>query len=256
MKINSSRSSGIVVSSISSSLTSGASSSGSLLARFRSRRSRSMARLRAVVTSQPPGLAGIPVRAQRSAAIANASWVASSATSKSPRKPISVARTRPHSSRNTCSISVVAPQWATLDRAVHPDCGNARGQLDRGIEVVGLEEVVPAENLLRLGERPVRNQRLPVLTADSGRGLDALQTTAADDALVVAQSHVLACQRFAVLVAETVIGAGRLVDQQCVLHNFLLASFPFSATTNGYPRRGQPRRSCRYVRTRNAPRPG
>jgi hypothetical protein len=34
---------------------------------------RSIARLRAVTTSQPPGFAGTPSRGQRSAAIANAS---------------------------------------------------------------------------------------------------------------------------------------------------------------------------------------
>ena len=62
-----------------------------------------MARLRAVVTSHARGLSGVPSRGQRSAAIANASWAASSASSKSPRKPIRVARTRPHSSRKTWS---------------------------------------------------------------------------------------------------------------------------------------------------------
>jgi hypothetical protein len=46
---------------------------------------RSIARWRAAVVSQAPGLAGVPVRGQRAAAIANASWVASSARSKSPR---------------------------------------------------------------------------------------------------------------------------------------------------------------------------
>jgi hypothetical protein len=33
-----------------------------------------IARLRAVVVSQAPGLSGVPSRGQRSAAIANASW--------------------------------------------------------------------------------------------------------------------------------------------------------------------------------------
>jgi hypothetical protein len=55
----------------------------------------SMARLRAVVTSQPTGLAGSPSRGQRSAAMANASAAASSASSRSPSTPVSVARTRP-----------------------------------------------------------------------------------------------------------------------------------------------------------------
>ena len=52
--------------------------------------------LRAVVISHARGLAGTPSRGQRAAAIAKASCAASSARSKSPRKPISAARTRPH----------------------------------------------------------------------------------------------------------------------------------------------------------------
>jgi hypothetical protein len=45
----------------------------SFVASVRSRRSRSIALLRAVVTSQAPGFSGAPVRGQRSAAIVNAS---------------------------------------------------------------------------------------------------------------------------------------------------------------------------------------
>ena len=73
VKRSSSRSSAIVVSSTGSSVVSGTSSRRVFAARVRSRRMRSMARLRAVVTSHAPGLAGVPSRGQRSAAIANAS---------------------------------------------------------------------------------------------------------------------------------------------------------------------------------------
>ena len=52
---------------------SGTSSWRVFAASVRSRRMRSMARLRAVVTSQLPGLVGTPSRGQRSAAIAKAS---------------------------------------------------------------------------------------------------------------------------------------------------------------------------------------
>ena len=103
VKTSSSRSSRNGVSSISSSTGSGSSSSFVFSSRARSRRMRSIARLRAVVVSQAPGLAGAPSRGQRSAAIANDSWATSSARSKSPRKPTRVARTRPHSSRKTSS---------------------------------------------------------------------------------------------------------------------------------------------------------
>src|SRR3954451_15191281 len=51
------------------------------------------------------------------------------------------------------------PQGANLDR--HPDDrGRLRRPGQRGVEVVGLDEVEPAQVLLRLDERPVRRQHL------------------------------------------------------------------------------------------------
>jgi hypothetical protein len=85
VKTSSSRSSGNGVSSIGSSAASGTSSRRVFSTSVRSRRRRSMARLRAVVISHVAGLEGTPSRGQRSAAIANASCAASSARSKSPR---------------------------------------------------------------------------------------------------------------------------------------------------------------------------
>ena len=73
MKTSSSRSSSIAVSGISISAGSGAGSSLAFSASVRSRRMRSIARLRAVVMSHARGLAGVPSRGQRSAATANAS---------------------------------------------------------------------------------------------------------------------------------------------------------------------------------------
>ena len=111
VKMSSSRSSGISVSSTSASADSGsvAASSRSLAARTRSRRIRSIARFRAVVTSHATGLDGVPSAGQRCAAAANASAAASSASSKSPRNPTSAASTRLHSSRKTCSSEVRMP---------------------------------------------------------------------------------------------------------------------------------------------------
>ena len=43
-----------------------------------------------------------------------------------------------------------------------------RGELDRGVEVVGLEKEVAAERLFDGDERPVRGQRLAVLHTDGG----------------------------------------------------------------------------------------
>ena len=56
-----------------------------------------------------------------------------------------------------------------LDRAAHAGRRDPRGQLDRGVEVVGLEEQVAADGLLELDERPVGGQRLAVLHADRRR---------------------------------------------------------------------------------------
>jgi hypothetical protein len=92
VKISSSRSSGMAVSAMSSSpgmagvaASSVALSRRSLAASTRSRRSRSIARFRAVRTSQPAGFSGTPSDGQRCAAMANASAAASSARSKSPK---------------------------------------------------------------------------------------------------------------------------------------------------------------------------
>ena len=54
-----------------------------------------MARLRAVVTIQPAGLAGTPSAGQRSTAVAKASWTASSARPMSPSERTRIATARP-----------------------------------------------------------------------------------------------------------------------------------------------------------------
>ena len=68
-----------------------------------SRRSRSRARLRATVTSHPPGLSGTPSRCQVRSASAQASWTASSAMVRSPDHRASAATAGPHSRRKTPS---------------------------------------------------------------------------------------------------------------------------------------------------------
>src|SRR3954470_6723081 len=83
-------------------------------AREASRRSRSIARLRAVVMIQPAGLGGGPVAGQRSTATANASWTASSATAMSPKTRTRTATGWPYSSRKTRSTSTAALQREPL----------------------------------------------------------------------------------------------------------------------------------------------
>ena len=64
-----------------------------------------MARLRAVVVIQPPGLGGMPSPGHLARATVNASCTASSARSMSPNERIKLATARPYSSRKLLSIS-------------------------------------------------------------------------------------------------------------------------------------------------------
>src|SRR3954469_4907539 len=182
--MSSSRSSGNVVSSsTSSSISSRPSSRRTFSANRRARWMRLIARLRAVVISHAAGLAGSPSRGQRSAAIANASCAASSATSKSPRKPISAARTRPQCSRKACSrIALVLHPRAALAGAAQAGGRDAGGELDRRFQVVCLEEAVAADGLLELDERPVGGQRPAVPHAHGGRAVGAAHLLARGEA--------------------------------------------------------------------------
>ena len=105
-----------MASSSASIVASRASASVFSTSRFR-RRSRSIARLRAVVVIQAPGLSGTPRAGQVSSALMNASWTASSARSKSPSTRMSVATARPCSSRNRRSTT----SWAASDRSTACD---------------------------------------------------------------------------------------------------------------------------------------
>src|SRR6266508_1289882 len=186
-------------------------------ARRRSRRSRSMALLRAVVVIQPPGLAGTPVRGQRSRATRKASWTASSARSKSPSTRMRVATARPDSYRKTCSTTPpaslgpaaatpspvrVGPRWelhdrADLDRAV-AGAGDPRRHFDGLVQVLAVDHVVAAELLLGLREGPVGGERPAVPDPHGGGGggrvqrLARLEEPAVDDVLgeaVVRRGH-------------------------------------------------------------------
>src|ERR1700730_12063921 len=125
------------------------------------------------------GLAGSPSRGQRSAAIANASWAASSASSMSPRNPVSVARTRPHWSRKMASSATdfLAADGPHLDRhdAGWPQLGLLRGDGERPVEVAGLDEDQAAEELLAVDERAVGQQRPVFLVTYRRRRAGCLQ---------------------------------------------------------------------------------
>src|SRR5215207_687878 len=250
VKISRSRSSAMVC--ISVSWPRAASSRARVARRSaspRSRRSRSMALLRAVVMIQAPGRSGTPAVGQRWTATRKASWTASSARSKSPRTRMRVATACPDSSRNTRSTSArvsaatLTPRLSgrhvhlhdrpDLDRPA-ADVGDPGGDLDRLVQVLGLDDVEAAELLLGLGERPVGAEGRAVAHPHGGgrRGrlqrLAGLVDAAVDD--VLGEGHVLLELGLGLLLALAgpVLLAG--VDQQRVAH----------APSLGSGRRGSP----------------
>ena len=114
-----------------------------------------------------------------------------------------------------------------LDRAVarRRDPG---GPLDRLVERVGVDQVVAAELLLRLGERAVGGECLVVLHADGGRRLRRLQRVAGDHRAavleVLRERHVRLVDLALLLLAERLPAVLLAVDQQHVLHVVLLRS--------------------------------
>src|SRR3712207_7903443 len=67
--------------------------------------------------------------------------------------------------------------YTTLFRS---DVGRLRGPGQRGVEVGDVEDVVAAERLAGLGERPVGDELLAVADAHRRGGRDGLQRLAAD----------------------------------------------------------------------------
>src|SRR6266511_1278229 len=150
-----------------------------------SRRRWSIARWRAVVVIQPPGLGGRPAAGHLRRATANASCTASSAMSMSPKIRIRAATDRPDSSRKIRPISASSslsaastsrmlsglghfPERTDLDRRVD-DISDLRRPGERGVEVLGLDDVEAAEVFLRLREWAVGGQHLALGHAhDSG----------------------------------------------------------------------------------------
>src|SRR2546428_10126890 len=159
-----------------------------------SRRKRSMARLRAVVVIQAPGLGGRPSPVHLRKATANASCTASSATSMSPKTRIRAATDRPDSSRKIRPISASSSfraasasptlsglgyvsERADLDR-LRDGGGGLRRPGERGVEVVGLDDVEAAEVFLRLGEGAVGGQHLAISHSHDRGGVGFVQGAA------------------------------------------------------------------------------
>ena len=164
----------------------------------------------------------MPSRGQRSAAIANASCAASSARSKSPRKPISAARTRPHSSRKTAAGRC----RSALHERPHLDRAGARrrdprGDRDRVVEVrrprAGRS---PPSTSFVSANGPSVVSVSPFCDAHRRRGGARLQLRAAEDAGLSETCDVLARRSPARSSSRAALPLGVVaVDQECVLHD-------------------------------------
>src|SRR5213593_1019285 len=198
VKIRQSLSSGTDVSSSADSSRWYAISSCFCTRRARRRRP-SIALCRAVDTSQATGFAGVPAPGHRSIAVANASWSASSATSKSPSRRMRVARIRPCSARKISSRRMAAwwksystgrqrardrllwrahPNGPHLDRVAPAQQRVAGRDRERLVEVLDFDDAVAAQLLLGLGERAIGRDRLAVLQPHGRGGAGQVQRIA------------------------------------------------------------------------------
>jgi hypothetical protein len=90
-------------------------------------------------------------------------------------------------SRTSCTCGGQAPRRFAGDRRV----GNPHRDLDRGVQVIGLDHVVPTEHLLGVGERPVGHQRIALLDPHCRRGVRWRELCSADHPRVGRDREVL-----------------------------------------------------------------
>src|SRR3954463_14717313 len=172
-----------------------------LASRCLSRRIRSMARLPAVVVSQPPGLGGPPGAGPFSGAATSASPAASSARSMSPKRRTSEAIRRPYSSRKTRSTAAVPPciirspvptgsgqavERADLDLAP-ARLGPLGRELERHVEVGSVDHPETSDDLLGLEVGAVGHHRSLALAVDDGCGRCRLEAAGEDPVAVGAK---------------------------------------------------------------------
>src|SRR5262249_42406533 len=160
------------------SLSSMRPSSGAKVRAVRWRRTTSIARRLAVVISHADGLSGTPRVVHTSSARQNASCTTSSASARlcTPNTRVSAASRRPASLRNRCSGtsatrasvsdrpgSAACGAWGLLQLAHRPDLDRAVAvehraaarQLDRLLEILGLDHDEAHHEILDLDERAV-----------------------------------------------------------------------------------------------------
>src|SRR5918993_3752450 len=210
-----------------------------------SRRRRSMAWLRAAVVIQPPGLGGTPSRGHLPRATAKASWTASSARSMSPNAWIRAASDRPDSSRKIRPTSSPSSTLSGLESRERTDLdrhldgfGDPGGPGERGVQVLGLDDVEAAEVFLGLHEGAVGGDNLAachphdgggvgvVQAAGDNPGASRLQLLLEDAELLVGLGHLLIGHGLADLALDAVD------RQQVVRHGVLpLIDGPFPPRT-------------------------
>src|ERR1022692_5328316 len=137
----------------------------------------------AVVVSQAPGLGGTPPAGHRWTAAANASAAASSATSRSPKRLVREATTRAHSSWwawVTASRASTTLTGTAAPRSSGCSASTLGGELERHVEVGGLDNPEAGEILLRLQEGPVGEHRLPTSVVDDGGRAGRREATGED----------------------------------------------------------------------------
>src|SRR5438874_437855 len=164
------------------------SSRATLSAYRRSLRSRSMARLRAVVISHAPGRSGMPSSGHVSRAARRLSWTTSSAMSKLPmirtRAPVSLAASSRKMATSAASVAVrVSVRPSSFHSRPYLDgTGRPRlGHLERLVEILDLDDGEAANYFLRLHKRPVGDDWLAVVEPHGGGCLRPLQLLSADD---------------------------------------------------------------------------
>src|SRR3954451_22616976 len=172
-----------------------------LASRCFSRRIRSIARLPAVVVSQPPGLGGTPESGHVSSALRSASPAASSAMSMSPNRRTSEAIRRPYSSRKTCSTAAVplcmvsrlgragsgdALERTDLDLAL-ARLGPLGRELECHVEVGRVDDPETPDDLLGLEVGAVCQHRRLALAVDDGRRRRRLEPTGEDPVAISAK---------------------------------------------------------------------
>src|SRR4029077_1791315 len=144
-------------------------------------------------------------------------------------------------------------QWPYLDCAAHSRGRDTRGELERRVEIIHVDHDEAADVLLRVDERPVREQRLAVLNAHGRRSLDRLQLLAGDYPGRVAQREVVGVGSLTAVLRTTfgvtllplvfrkllerLLRATGIVLEQ-VLHAVLLRSRVLPQTTNANGARG------------------